>query len=497
MSEERQLNNTRFCDLSKINKNKQGRYDWKNSVGKYILFKYNDTSGKCRIEKYIGNGHVVLNYNDCHFVKSTESIKNCNFADVIYSRIKNDKDNPIPYFNCKYAKQGDYIKTNNSIIRVIKRSTNRIEYECIKCHYLGEKRIGKLSSTGSGCPVCSNQIVKIGFNDIWTTNKKLARKLFNSDEGYKYTQNSNHKTDWKCDRCKEKVEGVSIKNTNNTGRILCPLCSKSISFPNKFADAVFKQSKISYEREIQKPEWFNGIRRRYDFLIDNTFIELDGGIGHGNSTCYNSNIEDQIKIDKEKDEQAIKHGYNIVRINCDYKSNRFEFMKQALFSNEFIKTHINIENIDFEKIYNSIETPLLDLCIDYWKNTKLSPEEIANELKVNVFTVRRYLHIANNKGKIEYDRKNSWYRTRHMDKPQKFESNYNLGRKPVRIIFKNGSEMNFKSLLDMRTQLNILKPEYKSWKENKKYNYKKEDKKIFFESIQTIYEKGIIVYEAS
>ena len=168
-----------FVDLSNIKKDKRNRYYWKKSIGESILFRYDKIEGECKIIECIDNETVLLNYKNIVFKKTTESIRNGRFGDLLFGTIENDINNPIPYRNAKYAKEGDYIKTINSIICVLKRNTNNIVYECTKCHYSNNKIIGKLAHNGSGCPVCANKIVKIGVNDMWTTNKLLANKLYN------------------------------------------------------------------------------------------------------------------------------------------------------------------------------------------------------------------------------------------------------------------------------------------------------------------------------
>ena len=45
----------------------------------------------------------------------------------------------------------------------------------------------------TGCPICSGIKINIGFNDMWTTNPKLAELLLYKEDGYKYTQCSEKK----------------------------------------------------------------------------------------------------------------------------------------------------------------------------------------------------------------------------------------------------------------------------------------------------------------
>lgn len=65
---------------------------------------------------------------------------------------------------------------------------------------------------GQRCPICCGnpKQIAIGFNSMWDTNPELAKLLLNPEDGYKYTQNSNKKTNWKCPKC-----GNIIKDKKN------------------------------------------------------------------------------------------------------------------------------------------------------------------------------------------------------------------------------------------------------------------------------------------
>ena len=110
-----------FVDLSNIKKDKRNRYYWKKSIGESILFRYDKIEGECKIIECIDNETVLLNYKNIVFKKTTESIRNGRFGDLLFGTIENDINNPIPYRNAKYAKEGDYIKTINFFLLLQKK----------------------------------------------------------------------------------------------------------------------------------------------------------------------------------------------------------------------------------------------------------------------------------------------------------------------------------------------------------------------------------------
>ena len=73
---------------------------------------------------------------------------------------------------------------------------------------------------GSGCPVCDGKSVQIGFNDLVTTNPKLAAQADGWDPKT-ITQGSALKRQWKCEKGHSWVASVGARS-GGTG---CPVCS--------------------------------------------------------------------------------------------------------------------------------------------------------------------------------------------------------------------------------------------------------------------------------
>ncbi len=83
-----------------------------------------------------------------------------------------------------------------------------------------------VNGKGSGCPYCKGLKVLKGFNDIWTTNPKLASWLADKNDGYRYRQTSNEYTDWICPNCNKIVKNKKISNVYLNG-IHCHACSRT------------------------------------------------------------------------------------------------------------------------------------------------------------------------------------------------------------------------------------------------------------------------------
>lgn len=178
------------------------------------------------------------------------------------------------------------INPNIKILGEYTKAINRIKTECLKCGGVWNPKAMELVG-GSGCPFCrkgAKQIL-IGFNDIWTTNPELGSLLANKDDGYKYTENSMTKLDWKCPECGVIIKNKSISNVNRY-KLVCNICSDGITYPNKLMFIILSQLNINFDTE-KTFDWCkfiykNKIRTgRYDFYFEISdkkyIIEMDGG----------------------------------------------------------------------------------------------------------------------------------------------------------------------------------------------------------------------------
>ena len=117
--------------------------------------------------------------------------------------------------------------------------------------------------------------IVIGENDMWTTNPDLARQLLNPEDGFKHSQGSNFRVDWKCMECDKIHFNKVIKRVKNEG-LNCDICSHTVKFPERVMIAVLSQLDIEFIHD--KPfKWSN--HKRYDFYLPdyNTIIETHGG----------------------------------------------------------------------------------------------------------------------------------------------------------------------------------------------------------------------------
>jgi Zn finger protein HypA/HybF involved in hydrogenase expression len=105
---------------------------------------------------------------------------------------------------------------------------NKLKWKCNQGHNwvaTGSSRV----NSNSGCPVCSNLKIQIGFNDLATTHPDLAKEADGWDPTTQVAGTGN-KLKWKCDQGHKWVARVAHRTTSESG---CPTCSITGFDPNQ------------------------------------------------------------------------------------------------------------------------------------------------------------------------------------------------------------------------------------------------------------------------
>lgn len=305
-------------------------------------------------------------------------------------------------------KKGEILETKTGKIEILDRYKKDgkytfIKYKCLVCGCIDEKNICNILKTS--CRVCTNQRVVIGINDMWTTNPELASLLANPYDGYKYTQCSTKKLNWKCPDCGEIIYNISVKQIYTNKKLFCPYCSDGVSYPNKFMMELLLILHADFKREFY-PKWFKE-KRFYDFLVkiqsEKYIIEMDGGYGHGVKNTRYTTKEQQIKIDNDKDYEAEKRGYRVIRINCNYlkQGDAFEYIKNNVLNSD-LSNIFDLSNISWVTLQSKIETSNVKKACWLFNNKTKGMQEIGEILNVTPTTVSRYLKRGNAIGLCNY-----------------------------------------------------------------------------------------------
>jgi DNA-directed RNA polymerase subunit RPC12/RpoP len=397
--------------------------DWIHSVGYELDFVYDDIIGKIKIINYQSKiQKVTLQYNNNILDVPTSQLYYGGIGQLL--KVNGKKR------NYKY-KIGDIVFTNKGIIKILdlirltsaKKYTQKgYKYICLKDNYVGTIAEGNLLN-GQGCPVCSGKrIVVKGINDMWTTNPNLAKLLANPEDGYKYSQGSDKKVDWKCPECGNIIKNKLISQIKLQG-LSCPKCSDGISYPEKFMYNLLQQLNVDFEYQ-KKFDWckyeLNGKQKYgiYDFYIPSKqiIIEMDGGLGHGKRMIGNYKKEETVLIDHIKDQLAKEHEIKPIRIDCDYeKESQFLYIKKNILKSKLYKLYV-FKNIDWNLINIECQKSIIYKVCTYKKNhSNETTTEIAKKFKLHQCTIIDYLKRGNKNGWCVYNAKEEMHRVLKMN----------------------------------------------------------------------------------
>lgn len=402
--------NDNYSDLSNLSRKPSGAYDWKNSIGKPIDFKYRGHIGRLWIKSINpeNSRHVIITYNGSDYDMKKDSLLHCELGRLFNFAVAGNYMFDI----------GTIITDQTSSVKILKqlrvtpRRYKAYLMECMKCHNHFEIREGNYSK-GDRCPYCSNHKIKKGFNDLWTTAPDTAKYLTNPSDGYKYARVSNKKVDVTCYRCGTHIGMKTISDITLQG-VSCPACSDGVSYPNRFLYHLLLLLGEQFRTEV-KFEWcrFPNIYDHskenygiYDAAIfdKNILIEMDSGLGHGNNVYTNSVIssEELLYRDKYKTSLALQNGYKLIRIACDYygSEDKFIICRDAIMNSELALIY-DLSMVDWDVIDQKCQDSLVYKACDLY-NSGLSSGEISEQLQMNLSTVISYLRKGNKIGICNY-----------------------------------------------------------------------------------------------
>lgn len=239
------------------------------------------------------------------------------------------------------------------------------------------------------CPVCSNKIVLVGFNDISTTRPDIACLLKYKEDGLRYTEHSNSKVWFVCPHCGKELY-KDINHVSYRG-LSCDRCSDGISYPNKFIRNLLKQLKVDYipEYNLKSGKYF------YDVYIKdiNMIIEMHGE-QHYTGWCNDSNdLENVVENDNNKRQFASSCGvkYYIV---IDSSKSDVEFLSKNILNSKLTDV-FDLSNVDWNKCDFDSRKSLFVEFVNLFNNG-ISRNEIMDLLQVGDTTMCRWLKQANN-----------------------------------------------------------------------------------------------------
>lgn len=406
-------------DLREIPKN-NGQYNWFKGVGHTIYFNYKEKDDSFIILRHFTENSSftnslieILYHNEKHIINA-KSILNA----VCFQFIKDQ------LIDWKYD-VGERICNNNHSFEIIDRKAKVCrKYYKIKCLLCGfdsntpyyknhdrqlhtEYWVLEQKLEDMDCPVCGYNVAFVapGINDIATVASWMIQYFVDKTDCQKYNIQSKSQLNMNCIYC-NKHKMYNPKKLYVYKHLPCT-CEDHISIPNKIAYTTFM--KLYNANIIQNyineysPEWAN--RYRYDNYFESNgkkyIIEMDGGIGHGNST-FKSNKQDIDGLirDKIKDQLAKEHDIELHRIDCNTMD--YELIYQRLYNNlaYIIQEELNIDMCEI--LSQSYSNFMKKVCDYYEDNNHPKLDIVAKEFNISLHTIKHYLKRGREIGWCNY-----------------------------------------------------------------------------------------------
>ena len=271
---------------------------------------------------------------------------------------------------------------------------------------------------GEGCGTCKGLQVCVGYNDLNTIFPEISKYLLNYEDGYNVTPYSGKEIFVKCPYC-GYIKKTHVRDLT-TRKFSCPVCSDGISYPNKFIFNMLLQIKneLDFLKREWSPDWLkfkiNNKNKtgKYDiyFGYNNKayVIEMDGGLGHGNRE-YHKTKEESLEIDNKKDELAQLHNIKVIRIDCNYKQDPYDYIKNNILKSE-LNQIIDLSKINFEDANLKSRNSYVIKAVELWEEG-YTVSEIGDILNLYQTTITNYLVNMAKINKCSYTKEESKYRS--------------------------------------------------------------------------------------
>lgn len=410
------LDKNRSIDLSNIPiyyRGKTPHYDWANSHGVKCSFKIDNIEGTLTIvdhyrKRYKSSYRIylVVEYDNERYDITYSSLLKCNLSDLVYKH-------KMPF---KYE-IGQHILNNSEDFVVLdreyrdindKKGTTTKRYYYIKCNKCGKEswREERRLNANISCSVCCGKEVLSGYNDIATVAPWMIKYFPNGEEDAKlYTPCSNKKVTVICPDCGRR-KNIIIYNIYKRHNIQC-VCGDKMSYPNKFLFSFFEQLGANFTPE-KTFDWSEN--RRYDDYIilpngETLICENHGGFHYFENNYKTSKIslEEQQKIDKLKQELALKNGITYyVQLDCRYSDK--EWIKKSI-ENSILADLFDLSKVDFNECDLFATKNLAKTVCDYRRdNPEALDVDIAKYFNIGIDATRTYLLKGDKLGWCKYNR---------------------------------------------------------------------------------------------
>lgn len=209
------------------------------------------------------------------------------------------------------------------------------------------------SRTYTGCPVCSNQQVLAGFNDILTLDPDLCAESDDATVDFsRVTRYSSLKVRWKCIKGHTWVATIADRSTGRGCKRCCNNQTSKVETSLRDAMSDFNSIDVigNHNHKLDIP-WRKNTYMEVDIFVTRSdgkevVVEYDGGRWH--------NRDEAVLRDVDKTQALLDRGYTVVRV----REGNLPFVNLAhdrLFqiTHKFDQTGRNVQDLAY-KVFNMI-----------------------------------------------------------------------------------------------------------------------------------------------
>ncbi len=373
--------------------------DWMNSIGNTVKFIYNEIEGELQIITYDKSKRKLnIKYNNNIFIINIDTLLYCKLSELLGKVTKQYKYNIGEIIETKTGK----IQILNQIRMPHKKGSQKgYCYKCLIDFNIDKITESNLYNGQQGCNVCSNPSQKVlkGVNDLWTTHPKTAKLLKYPEQGYELSFGSAKLEIFICLDC--GYEKSYYIDTAIRYGISCPRCSDGLSYPNKFIRAFLDQVNEEYTPEYS-PDWafiehnnpkIEGKKKYDNLLFNRNEIWEIHGLQHYKESFQKiskkvKTLQEEQENDQLKKELVEQNRLKYIVVDARYSD--IEYIKNSLLNLPEIKRY-DLSKVDWLKCHEFTCSNLVKVACDYWSNGIESVLEISKVMKLNRFTILKYL----------------------------------------------------------------------------------------------------------
>ena len=376
--------------------------EWSKTIGYVFDFSYKGISGYLTIVDYSttnsSNIKLYFKINDFDEIYSIgiKPFKKVGFNEII----------KIHYHDYNV---GDIIK-NKEIIEVSHKGKSIIyKYKCLNDGYIGSTTQSNMKRNSGFCPVCTNNIIIEGINDIPTVAPWMIPYFKGGyDEAKLFGANSKEIRELQCPHC-GKSKKTMIINVHQHKGFSCE-CSDKIPYPEKCMINFLTMLNIDYKYQcgsIILP-WIPN-KYHYDFYIPslNMIIETNGEQHYKEISEQSkwTSLEITKKRDLHKKNLALSHNIKHY-IELDCSESKIEKFKESVISSELpILLGFCENDIDWNKIDQlSMRNIVKEICLFKEEHPYLTPQEIADNFNITKNGICKYYKIGEKFGWCTYNK---------------------------------------------------------------------------------------------